>query len=392
MDRDTMSSPRHGWRILTRLAALCAVAFALVALSVAAAAGSIGTSAASASATPTASAAADTCVAQIKKGTKLVPLYETYYKYAYKKKKGSKSYKKVVVKAKRKLRTTCSRQCARTVTKKQKRYRYKTVTKVVRGKKKKVRVRVGKPRTVTVTVPVYRTVKKTVSVKKGNRIVKVKKKVKVYTFQKCATTSNSASGTPVKIQLLSGSVATLDFGAFVRNAPLTGDLSGFIPGGYQLSQDNQISLSRGSIGIGATDVFIDDDCGGQVSSSIKTNPTSNVFLDPARSSTSILTAVGGITATVYTDIRLSLDLRNDDSGCNSPYISTGYQDIPQTFFFKGKIEKGLGLGKLHLTSAPDPLDVQACLSAGSPTSPCNGFAIPLPIIVSTSLYVKISIG
>jgi hypothetical protein len=390
MDRDTMSSHRHGRRILTRLVALCAVAFAVVGLSVAAA-GSIGTSAASASATPTASAAADTCVAQIKRGTKLVPLYETYYKYAYKK-KGSKSYKKVVVKARRKLRTTCSRQCARTVTKKQKRYRYKTVTKVVRGRKKKVRVRVGKPRTVTVTVPVYKTVKKTVSVKKGNRIVRVRKKVKVYTFQKCATTSNSASGTPVRISLLSGSVATLDFGAFVRNAPLTGDLSGFIPGGYQLSQDNQISLSRGSIGIGATDVFIDDDCAGQVSSSIKTNPTSNVYLDPARSSSSILTAAGGVTATVYTNIRLALDLRNDDSGCNSPYISTGYQDIPQTFFFKGKLEKGLGLTKLHLTSAPDPLDVQACLSPGSPTSPCNGFAIPLPIIVSTSLYVKISIG
>jgi hypothetical protein len=391
MDRDMTSSDRHGRRILMRLAALCAVAFALVAASVAAA-GGIGTAAASASATPTASAAADTCVAQIKKGSRLVPIYETYYKYAYRKLRGSKKYKKVVVKAKRKLKTTCTRQCARTVTKKQKRYHYKTVTKVVKGRKKKVKVRTGKPYTVTVTVPVYKTVKKTVTVKKGNRIVRVKKKIKAYTFQKCATTSNSASGTPVKITILSGSTASLDFGAFVRTAPLTGDLSGFIAGGYQLNQDNQIALTRGSIGLGVTDVFIDDDCGGQVSPSIRTNPNSNVFLDPTRSSTSILTAAGGVTATAYTDIRLSLDLRNDDSGCNSPYISTGYQDIPQTFFFKGKIEKGLGLGKLHLTSAPDPLDVQACLSAGSPTSPCNGFAIPLPIIVSTSLYVKISIG
>jgi hypothetical protein len=391
MDRDTTSLLRHGWRIPARLAACSAVAFALVALSVAAAPASIKATAAT-SATPTASAAATTCVAQIKKGSKLVPIYETYYKYAYKKINGSKRYKKVVVKAKRKLKTSCTRQCARTVTKKQKRYHYKTVTKVVKGKKKKVKVRTGKPYTVTVTVPVYKTVKKLVTVKKKNRIVKVKKKVKAYTFQKCPTSSNSASGTPVKITLLSGSTATLDFGAFVRTAPLKGDLSGFIPGGYQLGQDNQISLSRGSIGIGVTDVFIDDDCGGQVSSSIRTNPATNVFLNPARSSTSILTAAGGVTATAYTDIRLALDLRNDDSGCNSPYISTGYQDIPQTFFLKGKIEKGQGLAKLHLTSAPDPLDVQACLSPGSPTSPCNGFAIPLPIIVSTSLYVKILIG
>jgi hypothetical protein len=383
---DRTSSSRQGRRLLLRLVAIGAAAFALVAASVSAAPPALKTSAAQPAAT---AAATTTCAAQILKNGKLTPVYERYYKYAFKKVKGKKSaYRKVIVRARRKLQTTCARQCVRTKAKKQKKYKYKTVT--VRGKK--VRKRVGKPKTVTVRVPVYKSVKKTVIVKKGNRLVKVKKKVLVYVFEKCPTNSNSSSGTPVKIKILDGSQAVLDFGAFIRNAKLSGDLSGFIPGGYKLNQDNQINLTRGAIALGVTDVFIDDDCGGQVSAAIRTNAASGVGLDPTRNSTSTVLATGTVTATAYTRIKLALDLRNDDSGCNQPYISTGYQEFAKTFFLKGKIEKATGLNKLSLNSAPDPLDVEACLSAGTPTSPCNGFAIPLPIIVSVKLLVSVQIG
>jgi hypothetical protein len=383
------SSPRHGWRILTRLAAISAVAFAIVAASVSVAPASIK---ASSSTTSTAQAAAEKCPAQILKNGKYVDLYENYYKYAYKKIKGTKKYRKVVVKARRKVKVSCTRSCVRTKAKKVKKYKYKTV----RRKGKKVKVRTGKPKTVTVRVPVYKSVKKTVTVKKGNRLVKVKKKVRVYTYEKCKSTGNgSSAGTPVKVQMLAGSVANLDFGAFQRQAPITGSLTGFIPGGYKLNQDNQINLTRGNLALGTTNVFIDDDChGGQVSAAIRTGTPTNVNLDPTRQSISTLTAAGTVTATAYTKIQLPLELRNDDDGCDQPYITTGYTDFTQTFFLKGKLQKGLGLAKLNLKSAPDPLDVQACLAPGSPTSPCNNTAliIPLPIIVSTDLWVSIKVG
>jgi hypothetical protein len=385
---DTMSSNRHGRRILLRLACITAVAFALVAASVSAAPKSLKSSAA-----PIASTAADStkCVAQIQVGSKLEDVYERYYKYAFKKVKGSKKYKKVIVRSKRKLMVSCTRACVRTKAKKTKKYKYKTVVR----KGKKVKVRTGKPKTVTVRQPIYKTVKKTVTVKKGSRLVKVKKKVRVYTYEKCATKSNSAAGTPVKITMLNDSYATLDFGAFVRKAPITGTLTGFIPGGYQINQDNQINLTRGNLALGQTNVFIDDDChGGQVSAAIRTGNPTAVTLDPTRQSISTLQASGTVTATAYTKIQLPLELRNDDDGCDAPYITTGYTDFPQTFFLKGKIAKGLGLAKLTLTSAPDPLDVQACLSPGAPTSPCNNTAliIPLPIIVSTHLVVSVVVG
>jgi hypothetical protein len=385
---DTTSNDRQGWRVLLRLASITAVAFALVAASVGVAPASLKAS----SSTTRATAAADTCVAQILKGSKYVDVYENYYKYAYKKIKGSKKYRKVIVAARRKMKVSCTRACVRTKTKKEKRYKYKTVVR----KGKKVKVRTGKPTTVTVRVPIYKTVKKTVTVKKKNKLVKVKKKVRVYTFEKCKSSGNSsAAGTPVKVALLQGSVANLDFGAFQRQASITGTLTGFIPGGYKLNQDNQISLTRGNLTLGQTNVFIDDDChGGQVSAAIRTGNPTNVNLDPTRQSVSTLTAAGGVTATAYTKIQLPLELRNDDDGCDQPYITTGYTEFTQTFFLKGKIQKGLGLTKLNLTSAPDPLDVQACLAPGSPTSPCNNTAliIPLPIIVSTNLLVSIKVG
>jgi hypothetical protein len=372
---------------IMRLAGICAVAFALVAATVSAAPTSLTSSAAA----PTATASADKCPAQILKSGRLTDVYERYYKYAYKKIKGTKKYRKAVVSAKRKLMVSCTRSCVRTKTKKVKRYKYKTVVR----KGKKVKVRTGKPKTVKVTVPIYKSTKKTVTVKKGNRLVKVKKKVRVYTYEKCKSSGAGSAGAPVKVTLLEGSSAKLDFGAFVREAPITGMLTGLIPGGYKLNQDNQINLTRGNLALGMTNVFIDDDChGGQVSAAIRTGTPTNVNLDPTRQSISTLTAAGGVTATAYTKIQLPLELRNDDDGCDRPYITTGYTEFTQTFFLKGKIGKGTGLAKLTLTSPPDPLDVQACLSPGSPTSPCNNTAliIPLPIIVSTSLVVSIKVG
>ena len=47
-----------------------------------------------------------------------------------------------------------------------------------------------------------------------------------------------------------------------------------------------------------------------------------------------------MTSTAYTKIQLPLELRNDDDGCNKPYITTGYSEFTQTFFLKGKVGEG----------------------------------------------------
>lgn len=362
------TSDRHTPTVLLRLAALTAVAFALVAASVSAlppAFASSSAPSADAAAAPEASAAAAKCNAQIQKGKKLVPVYEYYYKYKFKKVKGSKRYKRTVVRARRKLKVACARQCVR--------------TKLVKKKR----------------VPVYKTVRRKVKVKVGSRIVTRTKKIKVYTFQKCPKGLGTSSlGQSVDITILKGSHANLDFGAFQREAPISGTLRGFITGGYKLNQDNQIALTKGDMAIEPTPVFIDDLCNGKVSAAIATGDPSPVSLDPTKNSISNLTAAGGVTATAYTVIRLSLSMRNDDDGCDREYIPTGYTEFPHTFFLKGKLGGGSSLAKLKLTSAAEPLDVQACLSRGAPTSPCNNdiFIIPLPIIVSLDLTVNIKIN
>jgi hypothetical protein len=338
---------------LRLLAATCLVAF-LAALPSAAATRSPADS-------PSASAAAAKCVAQIRKGNKLVPVYERTYVYKYVRKTGSATYKRVVKQVRRKVKVSCAKQCV-----------------VMKKKKKKLR-------------PVYVTKRIKVKIKRGNRILTVKRRKRVYKYGRCPSTSSNTLGVPVKINVLDGSYALLDFGAFTRQAPVSGSFKGFIPGKIQLASDNQVNLTGGSITLGQTPVFIDDDCNGEVSAAIRTGDPTTVSLNPARQSVATLFQSGTVTSTAYTTIRLPLDLRNEDDGCHKPYISTGYSEFTQTFFLKGKVGDG-GLTALTLTSAPDVLDVVACLSPGQPTQPCNGFQIPLPILVSTKLRVSIDLS
>jgi hypothetical protein len=309
---------------------------------------------------PKASAAAAKCVAQIRKGNKLVPVYQKTYVYKYVKTAPGK-YNRVVKRVRRKVKVSCAKQC------------------VVMKKKK------GKRR------PVYVTKRVKVKIKRGNRILTVKRRKRVYKYGRCPASSSNTLGVPVRISILDGSYASLDFGAFQRQAPVSGTFKGFIPGKIQLNSDTQVTLTGGSIGIGETPVFIDDDCDGQVSAAIKTGQPATVTLDPTKTSTATLFATGTVTSIAYTIIRLPLNLRNDDQGCNSPYITTGYSEFAHTFFLKGKVGDG-GLTSLTLTSAPDTLDVVACLSQGQPSQPCNGFQIPLPILVATKLKAAIDLS
>jgi hypothetical protein len=334
------------------LAATCLVAF-LAALP------SSALSAPSTS-SPAASAAAAKCVAQIRKGNKLVPVYQKLFVYKYVKVAGGK-FRRVVKQVRRKVKVSCAKQCV-----------------VMKKKKKKLR-------------PVYVVRRVKVQIRRGNRILTVKRKRRVYKYGRCPASTSNSLGVPVKINILPGSYANLDFGAFQRQATLSGTFKGFIPGKIQLASDNQVNLTGGSITLDPTAVFIDDACGGQVTSSIRTGNPTTVSLDPTRQSVATLFASGTVTSTAYTIIRLPLELRNDDNGCNQPYITTGYSEFNLTFFLKGKVGDG-GLTSLTLTSAPDTLDVVACLSPGQPTAPCNGFQIPLPILVSTKLKVSIDLS
>ena len=355
----TPTNPRHPWRALIAAASI-AILCTLVASSTAAV--PHGATAASASA-PQADASAAMCTALIQKGKKLVAVYERVYKYKFKKVKGTKRYVRAIVHVRQKMKVRCAKQCV-----------------LMKKKKKKL-------------LPVYVVLKKKVLVPRRGKLVRVTKRIRTYKFTKCKATSNGTSlGTPVNITVLGGSKANLDFGAFQREAPVTGALKGFVPGGIHLGTDFQITLSSGSLKLGQTPVFIDDDCNGDVSASIRTGDPTSVALDKTKTSTSTVLANGTVTATANMLIHLPLELRNDDAGCNAPYITTGYTDWQQTFFLKGKLDPKLALAKLRLVSAPDLIDVPSCLSPGLPTSPCSAFVIPIPVQISTELYVAIKLS
>ena len=311
-------------------------------------------------------AATGSCAALVlSREGKLVTLYTHVYKYKFVKiKKGANKgkFKRVIVHPKVAVKVSCAKQCVQ-VAKKKGKY-----------------------------VNIYSIKKVKVKIKKRGRIVTVKRRKRVYKFGDCKNLPSAESlGTPVKISILTGSYALLDFGSFTRQATITGDLRGFIPGKFKPNTDVQITLTKASISVNPTAVFIDDDCNGQVSAAIRTGTPTRVLFDSTKQSTSTLFASGTATAIVNTRIQLPLELRNEDTGCNDPYITTGYSEFTQTFFERGKVGAG-GLTKLQISSPPDVLDVVACLSPGVPTQPCNGFQVPISIMISTKVTVKVDLS
>lgn len=229
-----------------------------------------------------------------------------------------------------------------------------------------------------------------VRVRRRGRLVYVRKRVPMYVIVACPkTTTPPPLGTPVTLALQSGSTATLNLIAFQRQASLSGSLEGYVVGGFKLGAPNQIILTSGSISVAQTPIFIDDACNGEVTASIRTGNATTITLDQTQQSTSDLTADGAITSVVYTIIRLPLELRNGDDGCNQPYLTTGYDQEKVTLFLTGKLT---GLTSATLQSAPEDVEFGACLGLGPETSPCSGFEIPIDVLLSTNLALGVKLG
>jgi len=242
-----------------------------------------------------------------------------------------------------------------------------------------------------------------VLVKKGSRLVSVKKRVKVpvlVSTAKClsgikgTSSGNTAYGVPVTVDLLPGSYATLDFGEFQRKANITGRLTGFHEGIIKPLDDIDVVLTKGSLDLARTAIIIDDECSGQVGAAIQTGPTV-IRLDTTRQSTTTLFANQNVTAVVYVVIRATLQLRDGDDGCNNPYLQTGWTETKARFFVKGRTNATDGLKKLKVTSGEQLLDgFDACLWPGDAAAPCRGqeWSVPFPFLVSTNLITKVVLG
>ena len=259
--------------------------------------------------------------------------------------------------------------------------------------KKKVRNKQGKLVTKRVRVFVYIYVKKKVKVHGKTRIIRVKRKVPK--MGPCKKKKSSSKGIPVRITLTDASVGHVDFGAFVRDIPLTGSVRGFIIGkGFVLGQDNLIQISGAHIDLAPTGIFIDDVCNGEVSDAIRTDPSSYTELDPTTTSNTVeVKPDSSVSGLLHMRVQVALDLRNDDTGCDQPYVTTGWTDFTVPLFIKGKL--GAGKGGLTTTVKVGETvldDLSACLALGDPDQACNGFAIPFPGIFSAEIVGTVKIG
>jgi hypothetical protein len=231
------------------------------------------------------------------------------------------------------------------------------------------------------------------------RLVRRKKRVKFPKLQACPRTRRGETvlGTPLTITLRDGSIGELDFSAFQRTTDLTGSVRGYILGRFditKLTDDVNFTLTGGRIGFASTPVFIDDECNGEVTAAIRTNADSFAVVDTRRESTGVLEGGNGrIQSVVRLRLRVPLDLRNDDDGCNAPYITTGYTETPISVGLVGALDFSRGVIGINVHSGQQLLsDFTACVSPGNPTQPCRQFAIPFPFFLKTTVVGDLELG
>ena len=98
-------------------------------------------------------------------------------------------------------------------------------------------------------------------------------------------------------------------------------------------------------------------------------------------------------ASTFFTVRLPLELRDGETGCDRPYIDTQYSEWPLALSLTGRLDPKTGLTNLHLTSAPVvATDLTICLNPGLQTEPCSGFRVPLPISIATDVYVRVDLN
>ena len=249
-------------------------------------------------------------------------------------------------------------------------------------------------------VTVYRTVIRRVRKRRHGKVIVVKRKVKVPKKGKCpkkTTAPSTNPGTPVTLTLSPGSQASLDFsgdGSFVRTAGLSGTIKGFTEGPLLLNAPNTVNLSSANLQVAKTNIFVDDQCSGSVSPTIRTGDGTVALLDDSAKNTSTVDTVAQtITAIVHLRLRVNVELRNGEDGCAADYIKTGYTEMRVQALFKGKLDTTGG----NLTAILDSNqalvdDATACVSPGDPSQPCNGFVIPFPFLLTSHVVAAVALG
>lgn len=230
-----------------------------------------------------------------------------------------------------------------------------------------------------------------VKVRRGDSIMIVRRWRAIFSFGSCATIPHAEStGVPVSMAMLPGSAIVVDTGVARQPISVSGTLGGFVPGPVPATGDVQILLTHGTLQLAQTPLILDSACNGRQSPSIRTGTPANATLDPTSASTSTLLARGSLTADVHLRVDLPLELRNGDTGCDAPYITTGYSELSQAFSVTGAVGPA-GLAAVTLTSQPEQTSIAGCLSPGISTQPCNGFQFPLSFLISAQLQVAITL-
>jgi hypothetical protein len=166
-------------------------------------------------------------------------------------------------------------------------------------------------------VPVVRHVRRRVIERRGNRLVRVSRRVKVYEFVACPVHQPLPVGTALTLALQPGSAVELDFGSFQRTVPLSGELGAVVTASDMLRRETHFGVRSGTLDLAPTAIFLDDNCGA-VSAALTLATPGAAAPAADREHPGVVLADGSTALTLRLDFHIATTWRDDAAPCQQP--------------------------------------------------------------------------
>jgi hypothetical protein len=235
--------------------------------------------------------------------------------------------------------------------------------------------------------PVVRYVRRRVTERRGNRLVRVSRRVGVYEFVACPVHEPLPVGTALRLGLQPGSALELDFGGFQRTVPLSGELGAVVTASDLLRRETHFAVRSGALDLAPTGIFLDDDCGA-VSAHVTLATPGAAAPAADREHPGAVLADGSALLTLRLDLHIATTWRDDAAPCEAPPRTYAATTSTLDLSFLGRLDGE----QAALTSSTANWDLSLCLDKAPPDTPCAGNVVPLPVRATAKLALRVTRG
>jgi hypothetical protein len=294
-----------------------------------------------------------TCGARIQRGGTFVGLTQREYRYSWR--QTATGRRRVIVARDVPVRVACATRCVRVMAQDD------------------------------ALVPVVRYVRRKVTERRGNRLVRVSRRVGVYEFVACPVHEPLPVGTALRLTLQPGSALELDFGTFLRTVPLSGELDAVVTASDPLRRETHFAVRSGALDLAPTGIFLSNECGAVLPELTLATPG---VAAPAgdREHPGTVLADDSTLLTLRLEFHIATTMSDDVAPCQQPPRTYGATTSTLDLSLLGRLDGE----QAAMTSSTVNWDLSVCFDKGPPDTACTGRPVPLPVRTTAKLALRVT--